>query len=109
MRLSFLKPLSMSGARGKMGLVYRQERLHDSLALVTGESHVQKAQPNGLIRFGVFEVDPQSGERRRKGFRVKLQDQPVQILLAVLEEPGPGCHSRGTPRKALACGHICGF
>jgi TolB-like protein/DNA-binding winged helix-turn-helix (wHTH) protein len=49
---------------------------------------VQKTQPNQLIRFGVFEVDPRSGELRRKGFRVKLQDQPLQILLAVLERPG---------------------
>ena len=46
------------------------------------------AQPNQLIRFGVFEVDPRSGELRKKGFRVKLQDQPLQILLAVLEKPG---------------------
>lgn len=49
---------------------------------------MQKTQPNQLIRFGVFEVDPRSGELRRKGFRVKLQDQPLQILLAVLERPG---------------------
>jgi TolB-like protein/DNA-binding winged helix-turn-helix (wHTH) protein/Tfp pilus assembly protein PilF len=49
---------------------------------------VQKPQPNQLIRFGVFEVDPRPGELRRKGFRVKLQDQPLQILLAVLEKPG---------------------
>jgi TolB-like protein/DNA-binding winged helix-turn-helix (wHTH) protein len=45
-------------------------------------------QPNQLIRFGVFEVNPRSGELRKKGTRVKLQDQPLQILLAVLEKPG---------------------
>ena len=49
---------------------------------------MQKTQPNQLIRFGVFEVDPRSGELRNKGSRVKLQDQPLQILLAVLEKPG---------------------
>jgi TolB-like protein/DNA-binding winged helix-turn-helix (wHTH) protein/Flp pilus assembly protein TadD len=49
---------------------------------------VQKTQPNHLIRFGVFEVDPRSGELWSKGSRVKLQDQPLQILLAVLEKPG---------------------
>jgi TolB-like protein/DNA-binding winged helix-turn-helix (wHTH) protein/Tfp pilus assembly protein PilF len=48
----------------------------------------KKNQPNHLIRFGVFEVDPRSGELRSKGSRVKLQDQPLQILLAVLEKPG---------------------
>ncbi len=49
---------------------------------------MQKAHPNQLIRFGVFEVDLRSGELRKKGFRVKLQDQPLQVLLAVLEKPG---------------------
>ena len=47
-----------------------------------------KTEPNSLIRFGVFEVDPRTGELRSKGSRVKLQDQPLQILLALLEKPG---------------------
>jgi len=49
---------------------------------------VQKIQPNHLIRFGIFEVNPRTGELRSKGSRVKLQDQPLQVLLAVLEKPG---------------------
>jgi TolB-like protein/DNA-binding winged helix-turn-helix (wHTH) protein/Tfp pilus assembly protein PilF len=49
---------------------------------------VPKTEPNSLIRFGVFEVDPRTGELRSKGSRVKLQDQPLQILLALLEKPG---------------------
>ena len=49
---------------------------------------MQQTEPNRLIRFGVFEVDARSGELRSKGSRVKLQDQPLQILLAVLEKPG---------------------
>jgi TolB-like protein/DNA-binding winged helix-turn-helix (wHTH) protein len=49
---------------------------------------VPKTEPNCLIRFGVFEVDPRTGELRSKGSRVKLQDQPLQILLALLEKPG---------------------
>jgi len=40
------------------------------------------------IRFGVFEVDPKSGELRRNGIRVKLQEQPCQILLTLLAKPG---------------------
>ncbi|MGA2430529.1 MAG: winged helix-turn-helix domain-containing protein [Candidatus Acidiferrum sp.] len=43
---------------------------------------------NGLIRFGVFEVDPRSGEVRKSGLRVKLQDQPFKVLSALLERPG---------------------
>jgi DNA-binding winged helix-turn-helix (wHTH) protein/Tol biopolymer transport system component len=40
------------------------------------------------IRFGIFEVDRRSGELRRNGVRVKLQEQPFQILLTLLERPG---------------------
>lgn len=39
-------------------------------------------------RFGVFEVDAETGELRRKGVRVKLNSQPFQMLLLLLERPG---------------------
>jgi DNA-binding winged helix-turn-helix (wHTH) protein len=41
-----------------------------------------------VIRFGTFEVDPRAGELRRNGSRVKLQDQPFQVLLALVAKPG---------------------
>jgi DNA-binding winged helix-turn-helix (wHTH) protein/Tol biopolymer transport system component len=41
-----------------------------------------------VIRFGTFEVNPHAGELRRDGSRVKLQEQPFQVLLALLEKPG---------------------
>src|SRR4030088_1102358 len=41
-----------------------------------------------MIRFGVFEVDRRAGELRRSGARVKLQEQPFQILALLLEQPG---------------------
>src|SRR4029079_18389387 len=41
-----------------------------------------------MIQFGVFEVDLRAGELRRNGSRVKLQDQPLQILTLLLERPG---------------------
>jgi len=40
------------------------------------------------IRFGIFEVDPTSGELRRQGSRVKLQEQPFQVLMMLLQRPG---------------------
>jgi TolB-like protein/DNA-binding winged helix-turn-helix (wHTH) protein len=40
------------------------------------------------IRFGIFEVDLQAGELRRRGLKVKLQQQPFQILAMLLECPG---------------------
>ena len=39
-------------------------------------------------RFGVFEVDLQEAELRRSGIRIKLQEQPFQILIMLLEHPG---------------------
>ena len=41
-----------------------------------------------MIQFGVFEVDQRAGELRRNGARVKLQEQPFQILALLLERPG---------------------
>ena len=40
------------------------------------------------IRFGAFEVDTRSGELRRQGLRLKLQEQPFQVLVLLLERPG---------------------
>jgi cholera toxin transcriptional activator len=39
-------------------------------------------------RFGVFEADAATGELRRQGIRVKLNSQPFQMLLVLLERPG---------------------
>ena len=40
------------------------------------------------LRFGVFELDPRRGELRRRGLKLELQDQPLGLLLALLERPG---------------------
>lgn len=40
------------------------------------------------LRFGVFEVDIAARELRRRGVRMKLQDQPFRVLEALLERPG---------------------
>ena len=42
----------------------------------------------GAIRFGAFEVDLRAGELRKHGVRVKLQEQPFQVLQVLLEKPG---------------------
>ena len=41
-----------------------------------------------IVRFGVFEVDLKAGDLRRSGLRVKLQEQPLQVLAVLLEHPG---------------------
>src|SRR6267378_3728314 len=42
----------------------------------------------GAIRFGVFEVDLRAGELRKQGVKIKLQDQPFQLLQILLERRG---------------------
>jgi DNA-binding winged helix-turn-helix (wHTH) protein len=39
-------------------------------------------------RFGVFEFDLQAGELTKHGVRLKVQDQPIQILAVLLEQAG---------------------
>jgi TolB-like protein/Tfp pilus assembly protein PilF len=41
-----------------------------------------------VIHFGVFKADLRAGELRRNGSKVKLQEQPFQILAMLLERPG---------------------
>src|SRR5664279_3896022 len=41
-----------------------------------------------VTSFGVFEVDLRAGELRRNGVKVKIQNQPFQILTMLLERPG---------------------
>lgn len=43
---------------------------------------------NHTVRFGPFEADLSSGEIRREGNRVKLQDQPFKVLQILLGRPG---------------------
>jgi TolB-like protein/DNA-binding winged helix-turn-helix (wHTH) protein/Tfp pilus assembly protein PilF len=44
--------------------------------------------PAKIVRFGLFEVDLESNELRKKGLRVKLQDQQLNLLRILLEHPG---------------------
>src|SRR5579871_4237252 len=39
-------------------------------------------------RFGPYELDLRSGELHKHGVRIKLQDQPFQVLALLLERPG---------------------
>ncbi|HYV27101.1 MAG TPA: winged helix-turn-helix domain-containing protein [Candidatus Eisenbacteria bacterium] len=41
-----------------------------------------------VIRFSTFEVNLHTGELRQRGQKVKLQEQPLQLLAALLERPG---------------------
>ena len=41
-----------------------------------------------VLRFGIFELDAQSGELRRHGLKIRLPHQPFQILRLLLDRPG---------------------
>jgi cholera toxin transcriptional activator len=41
-----------------------------------------------IVRFGVFEVDLAAGELRKSGRKLRLQEQPFQMLALLLERPG---------------------
>lgn len=50
----------------------------------------EPASQNGFhtVRFGEFEADLKTGEIRKSGSRIKLQDQPFKVLQILLENPG---------------------
>lgn len=45
-------------------------------------------QNSDALRFGVFEVNLRAGELRKRGLRIKLQEKPLQVLAALLAQPG---------------------
>ena len=47
-----------------------------------------RSQLPRLLRFGLFEIDVPAGELRESGVKLKLQEQPFQILCMLVEHPG---------------------
>jgi Tol biopolymer transport system component/DNA-binding winged helix-turn-helix (wHTH) protein len=45
-------------------------------------------QNTSFCRFGVFELDLRAAELRKNGVKLRLQDQPYQVLLKLIEHPG---------------------
>ena len=41
-----------------------------------------------IFRFGAFELDSRTGELRKNGMRLRCQEQPMHVLVALLERPG---------------------
>jgi cholera toxin transcriptional activator len=48
----------------------------------------QSSPAGKIVRFGVFAVDLAAGELRKNGVRIRLQEQPFQILAILLARPG---------------------
>src|ERR1700692_2504852 len=60
-------------------------RLHYGRAVMPMPSSNREAR---LLRFGVFEVDLAAGELRKNGARIRLQEQPFEVLTALLQNAG---------------------
>jgi DNA-binding winged helix-turn-helix (wHTH) protein/Tol biopolymer transport system component len=45
-------------------------------------------QGRGIVRFGEYELDLQAGVLRKHGMRIRCQEQPLQVLAALVERPG---------------------
>src|SRR5690348_3263022 len=41
-----------------------------------------------VVRFATFQVDLRSGELRKQGLKIKLQEQPFRVLKVLLQRPG---------------------
>src|ERR1700757_2358741 len=41
-----------------------------------------------IFRLGSFEIASRTGELRKNGMRIRCQEQPIQVLVALLERPG---------------------
>jgi TolB-like protein/DNA-binding winged helix-turn-helix (wHTH) protein/Tfp pilus assembly protein PilF len=48
---------------------------------------MERLRPSSVLRFGTYEVDPHSGELRKAGVRIKVQQQPLKVLEILLEHP----------------------
>ena len=48
----------------------------------------EAATPRRAVHFGVFELNFVTGELRKAGIKIKLQDQPFLVLAMLLERPG---------------------
>jgi TolB-like protein/DNA-binding winged helix-turn-helix (wHTH) protein/Tfp pilus assembly protein PilF len=49
---------------------------------------MESPPPNSVVRFGTYEVSLQSGEVRKAGLRIRVQQQPMKLLEILLEHPG---------------------
>src|SRR6202040_4125011 len=49
---------------------------------------MEPLRPTSVVRFGTYEASLQSGEVRKAGLRIRVQQQPLKLLEILLERPG---------------------
>jgi cholera toxin transcriptional activator len=70
-----------------------------SAKLRAAVSMPQRSPAGRIVRFGVFEIDLAAGELRKNGARIRLQEQPFQILVFLSERPGEAVTREELRRK----------
>src|ERR1700752_5248224 len=48
---------------------------------------MESSPPHSVVRFGTYEVSLRSGEVRKAGLRIRVQQQPMKLLQILLENP----------------------
>jgi DNA-binding response OmpR family regulator len=62
-----------------------------------------RGEKSRVIHFGLFEVDLHELELHKSGIRIKLQEQPFQVLAMLLERPGQTVTREELRQKLCKC------
>jgi TolB-like protein/DNA-binding winged helix-turn-helix (wHTH) protein/Flp pilus assembly protein TadD len=54
----------------------------------TPKCHMEPLHHPSIVRFGTYELSLQSGELRKAGMKIRVQQQPMKLLEILLERPG---------------------
>ncbi len=73
-------PCAENSTRGMPRMAAKSEAISDRVTELGPRS--------GVYHFGTFEADFSAGELRRSGIRIRIQDQPLQVLSILLARPG---------------------
>ncbi len=84
------KPLKVCELLGHRATArrYRRENATAGAKLQHRGVRVRTIDEKRVLRFGLFELDLRSRELYKQGHKIHLQDQPFQVLAALLESPG---------------------
>jgi len=58
------------------------------LDFVPSSCRMEPSRHTSVVRFGTYEISLHSGELRKAGIRIRVQQQPLRLLEILLEHPG---------------------
>ncbi len=61
--------------------------MREKLDSVRSQNAMEPLGPTSVVRFGTYEVSLQSGEVRKAGLKIRIQQQPMKLLEILLEHP----------------------